>query len=53
MVIKTDLVDASGGVKDATITIEGNDGHVILTGEIKEKPHRILRLAVDKFEQKN
>lgn len=53
MVIKSDLIDASGDIKDATITIEGVNGKITLTAEAKEKPGQILRLEVEKFEQKN
>src|SRR5256714_8848464 len=52
MVIKTDLVDASGDTKDATITIEGKDGKITVTAEAKERPDQKMRLEVDKFEQK-
>lgn len=53
MVIKSDLVDASGDTKDATITIEGVNGKLTVTAEAKEKPGQILRLEIDKFEQKD
>ena len=51
-VIKSELVDPSGDVKDATITIEGKDGKITLTAEAKERPDQKLRLEVSKFEQK-
>ena len=51
-VIKTDLVDPSGDVKDATITIEGKDGKITLLAEAKERPDQKLQLEVNKFESK-
>jgi K+-transporting ATPase c subunit len=51
-VIKTDLVDRSGDVKEATITIEGKDGKIILIAEAKERPDQKIQLEVNKFEQK-
>jgi hypothetical protein len=53
MVIKTDLVDGSGDVKDATITIEAKDGKTTLLAEAKEQPDRKIRIDVDKFEAKD
>ena len=52
MVIKTDLVDASGDVKDATITIESKNGKTILLAEAKERPDQKMKLDVDTFEEK-
>ena len=52
-VIKSDLVDAGGDVKEATITIEGKDGKISLTAEAKERPDQKLRLDVAKYEPKN
>lgn len=51
-VIKTTLVDASGDEKEATITIEGKDGKVILLAEAKEMPDQKIQLEVNKFEEK-
>lgn len=51
-IIKTDLVDPSGDVKDATITIEGKDGKITLLAEAKEHPDQKLQLEVNKFEAK-
>jgi hypothetical protein len=52
MVIKTDLVDPSGDVKQATITIEAKDGKVTLLAEAKERPDQKIRLEADSFEEK-
>ena len=52
MVIKTDLVDASGDVKDATITIESKDGKTTLLAEAKERPDQKMKLDIDTFEEK-
>jgi hypothetical protein len=52
MVIKTDLVDPSGDVKQTTITIEAKDGKVTLLAEAKEHPDQKIKLEVDKFEEK-
>ena len=51
MIIKTDLEDPGGDIKDATITIEGKDGKITLLAEAKEMPDRKLKLHVDKFEE--
>ena len=51
MVIKTDLVDASGDVKQATITIEAKDGKVTLLAEAKERPDQKIKLEADSFEE--
>ena len=52
MIIKTDLVDASGDVKEATITIEAKDGKTTMMAEAKERPDQKMKLEVDKFEEK-
>ena len=52
MVIKTDLVDPSGDVKQATITIEAKDGKVTVLAEAKERPDQKLKLLADSFEEK-
>ena len=51
-VIKTDLVDKSGDVKDATITIEGKKGKITLLAEAKERPDQKMQLEVNRFEPK-
>lgn len=51
-VIQTDLVDRSGDVKEATITIEGKEGKITLIAEAKERPDQKIQLEVNKFEQK-
>ncbi len=48
-IIKCDLVDGSGDVKDATITIEGKEGKTTLLAEAKEHPDQKIRLEVDQF----
>ena len=52
MVIKSELVDAGGDIKDATITIEAKNGKITLLAEAKEKPDQKIRLDVDKMEEK-
>ena len=51
-VIKTDLVDSSGDINDATITIEGKNGKITLLAEAKEHPDQKFQLEVDQFESK-
>ena len=53
MVIKADLVDQSGDVKDATITIEAKEGKVTLLAEVKEHPDQKVKLEVTKFDEKS
>ena len=53
MVIKSDLSDPSGDVKQATITIEGKDGKVTLLAEAKERPDEKIKLDVVSFERKD
>lgn len=51
-VIRTELADASGDIKDAAITIEGKNGKITVLAEAKERPDQKMRLEVDKFEAK-
>ncbi|MFL5741226.1 MAG: hypothetical protein ACJ75B_13465 [Flavisolibacter sp.] len=51
-VVRTDLVDQSGDVKDATITLEGKQGKLTLLFEAKERPDQKIKLEVAHFEQK-
>ena len=53
MVLKADLVDPGGDVKDATITIEAKDGKVTLLAEAKERPDQKIKLEVNTFSEKN
>ena len=53
MVIKSDLSDPSGDVKQATITIEGKDGKITLVAEAKERPDEKIKLEVSSFERKD
>ena len=52
MVIQSELSDAHGDVKNATITISAKDGKITILLEAKEFPDRKLRLTVDKYEEK-
>jgi hypothetical protein len=49
-VFKTDLVDASGDVKPAQVTIEGIDGKIVIMVEGLHDDKRI-RIAVESFLQ--
>ncbi|CAN5258532.1 hypothetical protein BH09BAC6_BH09BAC6_03990 [soil metagenome] len=52
-VLKTTLSDEGGDEKNATITIEGKDGKIVLTFEMDEMPDRKIRVTADKFEEKS
>ena len=53
-VLSTTLNDDSGDDgKDFTITIEGKDGKVTLLAESPQMPDRKIKLALEKFEEKN
>ena len=52
MIIQSELSDAHGDVKNATITISAKDGKITILLEAKEFPDRKLRLTVDKYEEK-
>jgi len=52
MVIKSDLSDPNGDVKQATITIEARDGKVTLLAEAKERPDEKIKLEISSFEAK-
>jgi hypothetical protein len=51
-VIKATFTDEQGEAKNATITIEGKNGKLMLWVTAEEMP-TIIRVAIDKFEQKN
>jgi hypothetical protein len=50
-VYKTTLVDESGDVKNATITIEGKDDKITFIVEMEEMPGKKIRLVPDTFEE--
>jgi hypothetical protein len=52
-VITTILEDQGGDHKDAILTIEGKDGKVTLLAELRNMPDRKIRIAIDKFKEKN
>ncbi|HTD99654.1 MAG TPA: hypothetical protein VK668_10210 [Mucilaginibacter sp.] len=52
-VIGTTLNDDNGDSKDFTITIEGKEGKVTLLAESPQMEDRKIKLALDKFEEKN
>jgi major membrane immunogen (membrane-anchored lipoprotein) len=51
--ITTTLSDDNGDSKDFTITIEGKEGKITLLAVNKDMPDKKIRLALDKFEEKN
>lgn len=51
-VIKAVLEDASGDVKHVTLTIEGKDGKITITGDAEERPNERIKFDVDKYEVK-
>ena len=53
MVITTTLSNDNGDHKDFTITIEGKDGKLTLLAVNKDEPDKMIRLILDKFEEKN
>jgi hypothetical protein len=52
-VIQATFNDEQKGTMNATITIEGKDGGVILLLEAVEMPDRKIRVPIDKFEEKS
>jgi len=50
-VIKATLTDPRGEIMNATITITGKDGKIILLFELAETPDRKIRITVVKFEE--
>lgn len=53
MVITTTLSNDNGDQKNFTITIEGKDGKLTLLAVNKDEPDKMIRLTLDKFEEKN
>jgi hypothetical protein len=51
MIIKTDL-ERNGESRATTITIEGKDGKVTFIAKADDVPNRLIRLTLDKFEEK-
>jgi hypothetical protein len=51
-VLKTTATEADGDVRDLTITIEGKGGKITFHGSVGSRNDRIIRLTVDKFEEK-
>ncbi len=49
-VLKSQLVEPSGEVKDATITIEGKDGKITVFVELEQMPNLRIRLTTESFE---
>jgi hypothetical protein len=50
-VYKTTLVDETGDVKNATITIEGKNDKITFVVEVEEMPGKKIRLVPDTFEE--
>lgn len=50
--LKITLTTDDGQTQNATITIEGKDGKISFLAELDNTPDRKIRLAVDKFEEK-
>jgi hypothetical protein len=51
MIIKTDL-ERNGESRATTIVIEGKDGKVTFIAKADDSPNRLIRLTLDKFEEK-
>jgi hypothetical protein len=51
-VLKTTTTEQDGDVRDLTITIEGKGGKITFHGSVGSRNDRIIRLTVDKFEEK-
>jgi hypothetical protein len=51
MVIKTDL-ERNGESRATTITIEGKNGKVTFLAKADDIPNRLIRLSIDKFEER-
>ncbi|HYJ62820.1 MAG TPA: hypothetical protein VEV62_03675 [Parafilimonas sp.] len=51
-VIKTDLVDPHGDVKNAVLTIEGNDGNITIMARAAERPNEIIKLLISDIQTK-
>ena len=50
-IIKSAITDQSGDIKNATLSLEGKDGKVILVVEIAEMPGKKIRVSIDTFEE--
>jgi len=47
-----DMVDPRGESKHAKFVIEAVDGKIVITGAADERPNQILRIKVDRYEEK-
>ncbi len=52
-IIKAVISDGQGEDKNVTLTIEGKDGKVTLLFEMEDTPEDRIRVAADKFEEKD
>ena len=50
--LKVTLSNPDGETKNATITIEGKNGKIILLAELEGEADKKIRLTADKFEEK-
>ena len=50
-IVQTKFRDPNGQVSDATITIEGKHGKITCVMTQKERPDRVIKVSVDKFEE--
>jgi hypothetical protein len=50
--LKVTLTNPEGESRDATLTIEGKDGHIVFLAELDNMPDKKIRLFADKFEEK-
>lgn len=47
-----DMIDPKGESKHAKFVIEAIDGKIVITGAADERPNQILRIKVDRYEEK-
>jgi len=47
-----DMIDPRGESKHAKFVIEAIDGKIVITGAADERPNQILRIKVDRYEEK-
>jgi hypothetical protein len=51
-VLNGELEDESGDIKHVEMTIEGKDGKIEIVAKAKERPNSVIRMVVDKYEEK-
>jgi hypothetical protein len=52
-IFKSDLVDASGEIKESIVTIEGVDGKITITVTKENHEGKKIRIVVDSFKEDN